>query len=153
QRIDEDGFMLPIDDGSLAECETLLVFDLEHLDGEEEAMEEEIAAIKNLLKSEDTCVMCAPHHDVGFSENFKQRQMEYRHDRDALVPRQQRFSQYTRSLMKGLGIPVWNEWGLRPAEMKDTKDIAPLYAFRDIDAKGLPKDVTSLSLHPHLPHY
>jgi len=153
QRIDQAGFKLPIDERILADCDTLLVFGLDHLVGEEEAMPEEIAAIKNWLKREDTCLMCAPHHDVGFSEDFKQRQMEYRHHRDALVPRQQRFSQYTRSLMKGLGIPVWNEWGLRPAVIKDTKDIAPLNAFRDIDAKGLLKDVTSLSLHPHLPHY
>ena len=78
---------------------------------------EEIAAIKRWLKREGTCLMFAPHHDVGASKDFKQRQMEYRHHRDALVPRQQRFSQYTRSLMKGLGIPVWNEWGLRPAVM------------------------------------
>jgi hypothetical protein len=34
---------------------------------------------------------------------------------DPLVPRQQRFGLYTRSLMKGLGVPVENRWGLRPA--------------------------------------
>ena len=41
--------------------------------------------------------------------------MEYHHHGDALVPRQQRFGGYTRSLMKGLGIPVENRCGLRPA--------------------------------------
>ena len=41
--------------------------------------------------------------------------MEYAHHGDALVPRQQRFGRYTRSLMKGLGMPVENQWGLRPA--------------------------------------
>ena len=96
----------------------------------------EIAAIKKWLKREGTCLMCAPHHDVGFTPDVKQRQMEYEHHRDALVPRQQRFSQYTRSLMKGLGIPVWNEWGLRPAVIKGTKEIAPLTTFRDIDKKA-----------------
>jgi hypothetical protein len=87
------------------------------------------------------------------SEDLKQRQMEYEHHRDPLVPRQQQFSQYTRSLMKGLDIPVWNEWGLRPAVIPSTKEIAPLTAFRDLDKKGLLKNVTALSLHPHLPHY
>src|SRR5947208_14845609 len=116
-------------------------------------MPEEIAAIEKLLKREATCLLAAPHHDVGFTADYKQRQMEYLHHRDPLVPRQQRFSQYTRSLMKGLGIPVLNEWGLRPAVIPGTKEIAPLTAFRDLDRKGLLKNGTSLSLHPHLPHY
>ena len=40
--------------------------------------------------------------------------MEYKHHGDELVPRQQRFGQYTRSLMKGLDVPVMNQFGLRP---------------------------------------
>ena len=153
QRIDQAGYKLLIDERILADCDTLLVFGLDHLLGEEEAMPEEIAAIKKWLKREGTCLMCAPHHDVGFTPDVKQRQMEYEHHGDALVPRQQRFSQYTRSLMKGLGIPVWNEWGLHPAVIKGTKEIAPLTAFRDLDQKRLLDNVTALSLHPHLPHY
>src|SRR3979490_100934 len=77
QRIDQAGFKLPIDDRILADCDTLLVFGLDHLVGEEEAMPEQIAAIKNWLKREDTCLRCAPHHDVGFSDDYEQRQMEY----------------------------------------------------------------------------
>lgn len=153
QRIDQAGFKLPIDERILADCDTLLVFGLDHLLAEEEAMPEEIHAIKNWLKREGTCLMCAPHHDVGCSRSREQQQMEYRHHGDALVPRQQRFSQYTRSLMKGLKIPVWNEWGLHPAVEKGTKNIVPMTAFRDVDKKGLLKKVTTLSLHPHLPHY
>ena len=52
--------------------------------------------------------------------------MEYLHHGDALVPRQQRFGGYTRALMKGLGIPVENRWGLRPAVVAGTNRIAPL---------------------------
>ena len=153
QRIDQAGYKLPVDERILEDCDTLLVFGLDHLVGEEEAMPEEITAINHWLKREGTCLMLAPHHDVGGSEDLKQRQMEYEHHRDALVPRQQRFSQYTRSLMKGLGVPVWNEWGLRPAVIKGTKEIAPLTTFRDLDKVGLLKNVNTLSLHPHLPHY
>ena len=50
--------------------------------------------------------------------------MEYPHHGDALVPRQQRFAKYTRSLMKGLGIPVENHWGLRPATHPGTTKTA-----------------------------
>jgi hypothetical protein len=79
--------------------------------------------------------------------------MEYLHHGDALVPRQQRFGQYTRSLMKALDVPVHNVWGLRPALVKGTKEIAPLTAFRDVDRLGLLKNVPTLNFHPHLPHY
>ena len=57
--------------------------------------------------------------------------MEYLHHGDELVPRQQRFSQYTRSLMKALNIPVINQWGLRPAVVKEPGDRAA-HGFRDL---------------------
>ena len=69
------------------------------------------------------------------------------------MPRQQRFGQYTRSLMKGLGVPVHNTYGLRPATVQGTNDIAPLTAFHDLDQLGLLKKVPTLNFHPHLPHY
>ena len=153
QRIDQAGFKLPIDDRILADTDTLLVFGLDHLISEQKAAPEEITAIKKWLKRQGTCLLLAPHHDVGFSEDLKQRQMEYKHHGDALVPRQQRFGQYTRSLIKGLDIPVINQWGLRPALAKGTKNIAPLTAFKDLDTIGLLKNVPTLNFHPHLPHY
>src|SRR5688500_1548800 len=153
QRIDQAGFKLPIDDRILADCDTLLVFGLDHLLAEETAAPEEIAAIKAWLKREGTCLMVAPHHDVGCTDDLKQRQTEYEHHGDALVPRQQRFSQYTRSLMKALDIPVINQWGLRPALVKGTKNIAPLTTFQDLDKLGLLRNAPTLNFHPHLPHY
>jgi hypothetical protein len=153
QRIDQAGYKLLIDERILADTDTLLVFGLDHLISEQEAGAEEIAAIKEWLKREGTCLMVGPHHDVGFAEDFKQRQMEYKHHGDELVPRQQRFGQYTRSLMAALGIPVINQWGLRPAVNKGTKEIMPLTAFRDLDKKGLLRDVPTFNFHQHLPHY
>jgi hypothetical protein len=90
---------------------------------------------------------------VGFSDDMTQRQVEYLHHGDQLVPRQQRFGQYTRSLMKGLGVPVHNTYGLRPALVNGTKEIAPLTAFHDLDRIGLLQSVPTLNFHPHLPHY
>jgi hypothetical protein len=84
---------------------------------------------------------------------MKQRQMEYLHHGDPLVPRQQRFSQYTRSLMKALDVPVINKFGLRPALAKGTGEIAPLTTFRDMDKLGLLNGVSTFNFHPHLPHY
>ncbi|HEX5882949.1 MAG TPA: hypothetical protein VFY67_00255 [Pyrinomonadaceae bacterium] len=153
QRIDQAGYKQPIDERILADTDTLLVFGLDHLPSEQTAAPQEIEAIKDWLKREGTCLMIGPHHDVGFVEDKKQQQMEYQHHGDALVPRQQRFGQYTRSLMKAFDVPVINQWGLRPALVKGTRDIAPLTAFRDLDQLGLLKDVPTLNFHPHLPHY
>jgi hypothetical protein len=153
QRIDQAGYKLPIDERILADADTLMVFGLDHVLSEQEAAPEEIAAIREWLKREGTCLLLAPHHDVGFSTDMKQRQMEYLHHGDPLVPRQQRFGQYTRSLMNGLGVPVRNAYGLRPAVFKGANESAPLTAFRDLDSIGLLGNVPTLNFHLHLPHY
>jgi hypothetical protein len=153
QRIDQAGYRLPIDERILADTDTLMVFGLDHLLSEQDATPEEIDAIRQWLRREGTCLLLAPHHDVGFSDDFQQRQIEHHHHGDPLVPRQQRFSQYTRSLMKALHVPVRNTWGLRPAVVEGTNEIAPLTASRDLDATGLLDNVTTFNFHPHLPHY
>ena len=146
QRIDQAGYKLPIDERILADTDTLMVFGLDHLLGEEEAAPEEIAAITEWLKREGTCLLLAPHHDVGFTDDPAQRQVEYEHHGDRLVPRQQRFSQYTRSLMKALEVPVHNIWGLRPAVVEGTKDIAPLTGIRDLDSPAVARQRHHLQL-------
>jgi hypothetical protein len=153
QRIDQAGYKLPIDERVLADTDTLMVFGLDHILSEQEAAPEEISAIREWLQKEGTCLLLAPHHDVGFTDDFTQRQVEYQHHGDALVPRQQRFGQYTRSLMEALDVPVHNKWGLRPAVVEGTNEIAPLTAFRDLDPARLLGNVTTFNFHPHLPHY
>jgi hypothetical protein len=98
-------------------------------------------------------LLIGPHHDVGFTPDLEQRQMEYRHHGDELVPRQQRFGQYTRSLMKALDVPVLNQFGLRPAVVKGTKQITPLMVNKDLDKLGLLDGVTTFNFQLHLPHY
>lgn len=153
QRIDQAGYKQPIDERILADTDTLMVFGLDHLLAQEEAAPEEIAAIQQWLQREGTCLLLAPHHDVGFTDDLKQRQMEFEHHGDPLVPRQQRFGAYTRSLMTALNVPVHNVYGLRPAVVEGTRNIAPLNAFRDLDTPRLLDDVTTFNFHPHLPHY
>ena len=104
-------------------------------------------------RARDTCLVLGPHHDVGISADLEERAMEYAHHGDALVPRQQRFGKYTRSLMKGLGVPVENRYGLRPGVVKGTTQIAPLTINRDLDTRGWLEGVTNFSFHKHLPHY
>jgi hypothetical protein len=153
QRIDQAGFRLPLDERILRDTDTLLVMGLDHLLSEQEASPEEIACLEAWLQREGTCLVLGPHHDVGVTPDLEQRQVEYLHHRDPLVPRQQRFGRYARSLMTALGVPAINKYGLRPAVLPGTRKIAPLTAHRDLDQAGLLRDVTTLNFHPHLPHY
>ena len=153
QRVDQAGQKLPIDAGILDDTDTLMVFGLDHLVTEQEAAPAEIEAMREWLKREGTCLILGPHHDVGVSDDLKERAMEYAHHRDPLVPRQQRFGQYTRSLMKGLGVPVHNQYGLRPATVEGTRQLQPLVKRGDLDARGWLEGVQTFNFHPHLPHY
>jgi hypothetical protein len=153
QRVDQAGYRLPLDERVLADTDTLFVFGLDHLLTEQEASTDEIEAVREWLKREGTCLVLGPHHDVGISADFNERAMEYAHHGDALVPRQQRFGKYTRSLMAGLGVPVENRYGLRPGVVAGTSRIAPLTSYRDLDTRGWLNGVSNFSFHKHLPHY
>jgi hypothetical protein len=153
QRVDQAGQKLPIDERILADTDTLMVFGLDHTITEQEAAPEEIEALRDFLAREGTCLILGPHHDVGASSDLKQRNMEYFHHGDPLVPRQQRFGTYTRSLMKGLGVPVENHWGLRPATLPGTTRTVPLSVIGDLDARGWLDGVKTFVFHMHLPHY
>src|SRR5258708_4962671 len=153
QRVDQAGQTLPIDAGILDDTDTLMVFGLDHLVTEQEAATEEIEALREWLKGEGTWLILGPRHDGGVSNDLKERAMEYAHNRDPLVPRQQRFGQYTRSVMKGLGVPVHNQYGLRPATVQGTTQLQPLVKHSDLDARGWLEGVQTFNFHPHLPHY
>ena len=153
QRVDQAGQMLPIDERILADTDTLMIFGLDHLPANLEAAPEEIEAIETFLRREGTCLILGPHHDVGAGPDLKVRDIEYRHHGDPLVPRQQRFTTYTRSLMKGLGVPVENRWGLRPATLPGTHKPLPLAIAGDLDERGWLEGVETFVFHMHLPHY
>ena len=151
QRIDQAGQRLPIDERVLADTDTMMVFGLDHMVTEQEASPEEIESMREFLKREGACLIIGPHHDVGVSPDLKERAMEYAHHGDPLVPRQQRFGKYTRSVMKGLGIPVENRYGLRPAVVQGTTQIAPLNACERPGLTPLARRRTYLQLSPASP--
>ncbi|MFL5354992.1 MAG: hypothetical protein ACJ8AN_20290, partial [Archangium sp.] len=176
QRVDQAGFTLPLDERVLADTDTLFVFGLDHMVTEQVPAPEELEAVREFLEREGTCLIIGPHHDVGHSSDMKERDMEHVHHGDGLVPRRQRFGGYTRALMKGLGIPVENQWGLRPAVITDrtapstaasdleksgwisgttatTSRIAPLTIVKDLDKRGWLTGVRNFNFHMHLPHY
>jgi len=153
QRIDQAGQKQQLDHGVLDDTDTLMVFGLDHMVTEQEAAPEEIEAVRDFLAREGTRLILGPHHDVGATNDLKQRAMEYAHHGDALVPSQQRFGRYTRSLMKGLGLPVENRWGLHPATIQGTTTLQPLITSNDLDTRGWLEGVKTFNFHAHLPHY
>jgi hypothetical protein len=153
QRIDQAGYKLPLDERVLGDTDTLLLFGLDHMATEQEPAPEEIEAVKQFLEREGACLIIGPHHDVGATDDLEQRAVEHAHHGDALVPRQQRFASYLRALTRGLGLPVENRYGLRPALVPGSRQIAPLVIDGDLDARGFLNGVTRFNFHMHLPHY
>jgi hypothetical protein len=154
QRVDQAGFSLPLDERVLGDADTLLLFGLDHSVTGQQATAAEIEAVREFLQREGTCLLIGPHHEVGASPDMKEREVEHVHHGDELVPRQQRFGGYARSLMKGLGIPVENRWGLRPAVVQGTPaQSAPLSVVMDLDVRGWLRGVRRFNFHLHLPHY
>ncbi len=153
QRIDQAGYQLPLDERVLADTDTLMVWGLDTLGTDQHPTEAEVEAVREFLSREGTCLAIGPHHDVGASDDLKVRDIEYHHHGDALVPRQQRFGGYTRLLLGALGIPIENRYGLRPATIAGTNQIAPLSIAKDLDTRGFLNGVTTFTFHMHFPHY
>jgi hypothetical protein len=154
QRIDQAGFALPLDERVLGDCDTLFLFGLDHNVTGQTPSDTEIDALRGWLKREGTCLVIGPHHDVGATDNMDQRQMEYAHHGDALVPRQQRFGQYTMALLRALDIPVENRFALRPAvKPGEPGKVLPFNYAREADTKGWLSGVENLNFHMHMPHY
>jgi hypothetical protein len=153
QRVDQAGQKQLIDDSVLDDTDTMMVFGLDHMLSGQEASDAEIAALRRFLAREGTCLLIGPHHDVGASGDPQLQAIEHAHHGDPLVPAQQRFGTYTRSLMRGLAVPVENRWGLHPATIPGTHRLQPLVIAKDLDERGWLDGVTTFNFHPHLPHY
>lgn len=153
QRIDQAGFVCPLDERVFDDADTVLVFGLDHTVTGQVPAPEEIEAVRRFLGREGTTLVLGPHHDVGATDDPVLLDVEYHHHGDALVPRRQRFAGYVRGLMAGLGFPVENRYGLRPAFEPGEGRVAPLSIARDLDTRGWLEGVTRFNFHQHLPHY
>jgi len=116
----------------------------------------EVRAIRHFLDNPDHLIFICPHHDIGepagaLGEDRAERQLaEYRHHDDHAIPPRQGFGGFARTLLAGLGVPVDNRLGLRPAA-KDDGEPAPVEIDHSLDELGLMRNVEAFNLHPHLP--
>jgi hypothetical protein len=155
ERITDDGAMTPLD-SRLDGVDSIVVISFDSLRTHQAASTAEVDAIRHFLDNPDHLIFVCPHHNIGeaigsVGEDRVERQLaEYRHHGDHAIPPRQGFGGFARTLLAGLGVPVDNRFGLRPAAAPDGAP-APVEIDRALDELGLLRDVEAFHLHPHLP--
>lgn len=146
-----------LDGDLLSGIDTLIVVSLDSWRARQTAEPQEIAAVKAFLENPTNTLFVCPHHDVGNvdglapEETLKRQEAELLHHGDRAIPPQQRFGTFGLSLLAGLGAPIRNRFGLRPAREADGSP-SPVEIAENADRFGILNGVTTLNLHLHLPH-
>lgn len=152
----DDGRLPPIDAGLLGSADTLIVISFDSFRTAQAASNAEIEAVRQFLEAPDNVVFVCPHHNIGEVSAMPQDQWlvhqvaDFLHHGDTAIPPQQQFGGFARTLLNGLGVPVENRFGLRPAARPDGTP-APLEVDSPLDRLHLLRGVKTFNLHPHLP--
>jgi hypothetical protein len=145
-----------LDAAFLSGVDTLIIISFDTLRSSQQARFGEILALEEFLSDPDHTLFVCPHHDIGAvaevppEERRTHQQAEFHHHGDPAIPAQQRFGGFALSVMSGLGLPIRNRYGLRPAKNPDGSP-AP-FEMASLDRLGLLDGVATLNVHPHLPH-
>jgi hypothetical protein len=156
ERVVDDGSRTLLDTALIADVDTVVVISFDSFRTEQAASDGEIATLRDFLDKPDNLVFVCPHHDIGGTAadspqaRVEQQTAEYLHHGDPGIPPRQGFGTFARSLLAGLGVPVENHFGLRPAAQPDGSPV-PLEVERSLDVLGLLEGVPTFNLHPHLP--
>lgn len=156
ERVADDGTQTLLDDALLAGVDTIIVISFDSLRTRQVAAPSEIEAVRRFLGDSDHLIFVCPHHDIGEAAEpteqarVAQQVAEFHHHGDKAIPPRQGFGGFARTLLAGLGVPVENRFGLRPAREADGSP-APIEAQRSLDRLKLLEGVATFNLHPHLP--
>lgn len=138
-----------LDAALLDQTDSLVLVSLDHLTNDTLPQPDEVEAVRAFLAREESCLIVAPHHDIG--EDAQQRVVEQRHHGDALVPSRQRVGGFAAALLAALDLPIRSRYGLCPA-VSAPGEPAPLLVDRERDRLGILDGVDTFNAHPHLPH-
>lgn len=158
ERIGADGQPVPLGSETLYGIDTLIVISFDSLRTLQQANQAEIDFVRSFLSAPDNLLFVGPHHDVGEEEGGSHDQLvarqfaDFLHHGDKTIPPRQGFGGFARSLLAGLGTPVENRFGLRPASEPDGTP-SPIEADTSLDRIHLLSGVKTFNLHPHLPHF
>lgn len=157
ERVVDDGTLAPLDAALLAGVDTLIVISFDSLRTAQMAGPDEAGAMATFLDDPDHLAFICPHHDIGATDGVAQadqlaRQIaEFAHHGDKTIPPRQQFGGFARSLLAGLGLPVENRFGLRPAAEADGAPAA-IDVETALDRLGILRHVLTFNGHAHLPH-
>ncbi len=156
ERVADDGSTTALDDALVAGADTIVVISFDSLRTGQSALPTEIEAVERFLSHPDHLIFVCPHHDIGEAPGagtearLALQSAEHLHHGDRGIPPRQGFGGFARTLLAGLGVPIENRFGLRPAVDADGAP-APIEAERSLDDLGLLDGVERFNLHPHLP--
>jgi hypothetical protein len=156
ERVGDDGVENQLDDALIASADTIVVISFDSFRTDQGAAENEVEAVRRFLSDPDHVIFICPHHDIGDApdasgEALRDRQIaEHLHHGDHAIPPRQGFGGFARALLAGLGVPVHNRFGLRPAATLEGAP-APVTIDRALDVLDLLEGVNAFNLHPHLP--
>lgn len=158
ERVADDGARTGLDAALLNVADTLIVIGLDSLRTRQDASTAEVEAVRRFLAHPDHLVFICPHHDIGdvpdlpHDERLERQVADFLHHGDKLIPPQQGFGGFARSLLAGLGVGVENRFGLHPAAESDGSPAA-IEAESALDRLNLLRGVDTFNLHPHLPQF
>ena len=141
----------------LAPIDTLIIISFDGPLSGQRASPGELLVIEEFLDNPAHALFVCPHHDIGDTEDvppdeaLSREKAEFDHHGDKAIPGQQRFGGFARSLMRGLGVPIRNRFGLHPAPGIDGPP-GPVEVAA-CDRWRLLEGVPTLNAHPHLPHF
>jgi hypothetical protein len=155
ERVSDTGRTQPLDASLIRNADTIVVISFDSLRTRVAATDTEVQTVRDFLSRPEHLIAICPHHDIGGDsaapDNSGARQLaEHLHHGDRAIPPRQAFGGFARSLLAGLGIPVENRFGLRPA-VNPHGAPAPIEVEEACDRLGLLRGVRTFNLHPHLP--
>lgn len=156
ERVADDGSLVPLDDALVDGVDTLIVISFDSLRTVQTVGEAELRAARAFLAKPGNLLVVSPHHEIGEvdelagPERLHLQEAAFLHHGDRTIPPQQGFGGFARSLLAGLGVPIENRFGLRPAAEADGSP-TPIESEGALDRLGLLAGVATFNLHPHLP--
>jgi len=157
ERCTAEGKVTLLDGDLLDSVDILIIVSFDSQRTGQHPNESELTAIREFLEDASHTLFVSPHHDIGNvdgvpeNEILATQEVEFRHHGDLGIPGQQRLGGFARSLLRDLGVPVSNNFGLRPARTRDGSP-APIQINSHADRFNLLQGVSTFHLHPHLPH-
>jgi hypothetical protein len=157
ERVADDCTLTTLDGGFLDNADTLIIVSFDSLRTGQEVGKAEVEALRAFLAQPNHLAFVCPHHDIGdvanvsYDERRRRQLADFFHHGDKTIPPQQGFGMFARSLLAGVGVPVENRYGLRPAVEADGSP-SPIEIETALDRLHLLRGVHTFNLHPHLPH-